>query len=83
MKKILRFSASWCNPCKMLEKNLAKVDIEIPIEYVDIDEQGELATQYSIRGVPTLVMVEADKEVKRVSGVLTVDELKAWVNMNV
>lgn len=78
MKKILRFSAEWCQPCKMLAKNIDAAGITLPIEYVDVDEQGDLAAQYKIRGVPTLVLVEGGQEVKRVSGVKTVDELRAW-----
>jgi thioredoxin-like negative regulator of GroEL len=78
MKKILRFSAEWCQPCKMLAKNIDAAGITLPIEYIDVDEQGDLAAQYKIRGVPTLVLVEGGQEVKRVSGVKTVDELRAW-----
>ena len=78
MKKILRFSAEWCQPCKMLAKNIDLAGIALPIEYVDVDEQGDLAAQYKIRGVPTLVLLEAGQEVKRVSGVKTVDELREW-----
>lgn len=78
MKKILRFSAEWCQPCKMLAKNIDAAGITLPIEYIDVDEQGDLAAQYKIRGVPTLVLVEGGQEVKRVSGVKSVDELRAW-----
>ena len=78
MKKILRFSAEWCQPCKMLAKNIDLAGIALPIEYVDVDEQGDLAAQYKIRGVPTLVLLEAGQEVKRVSGVKTADELREW-----
>ena len=78
MKKILRFSAEWCQPCKMLAKNIDAAGITLPIEYIDVDEQGDLTAQYKIRGVPTLVLVEGGQEVKRVSGVKTVDELRAW-----
>lgn len=79
MKKILKFSASWCQPCKMLSKNIENTQLDIPIEEIDIDEKTDLSVEYKIRGVPTLVMLEDGKEVKRVSGVKTVAELKAWV----
>lgn len=80
MKKILKFSASWCQPCKMLAKNLETAQLTIPVEEVDIDEKTDMSVEYKIRGVPTLVMLEDGKEVKRVSGVKSVDELKAWAN---
>lgn len=78
MKKILKFSASWCQPCKMLAKNLETAQLTVPVEEVDIDEKTDMSVEYKIRGVPTLVMLEDGKEVKRVSGVKSVDELKAW-----
>lgn len=80
MKKILRFSAEWCQPCKMLAKNLETANIETPIQYVNIDEESDLAAQYKIRGVPTLVLLENDVEVKRLVGVKTAAELQTWAN---
>lgn len=80
MKKILRFTASWCGPCKMLAKTLEDVDLGMPVEVVDIDENGALAQQYGVRGVPTLVMVEDDKEVKRQVGLVSASQLKEWGN---
>lgn len=78
MKKILKFSASWCQPCKMLAKNLETAQLTVPVEEIDIDEKTDMSVEYKIRGVPTLVMLEDGKEVKRVSGVKTAAELKEW-----
>ena len=77
--KVLRFTSSWCQPCKMLAKTLEDVDTRIPIEVIDIDENRELATNYGIRGVPTLVMIDGDVEVKRVSGMLMKNQLTEWL----
>ncbi len=77
--KVLRFTASWCQPCKMLEKTLEDVETQIPIEVIDIDENQGLAMDYGIRGVPTLVMLDGDIEVKRVSGVLMKNQLTEWL----
>ena len=79
-KKILRFSATWCQPCKMLAKNLETAQLEIPVEYVDIDSNVTLTDDYGIRGVPTLVLLDDGKEVSRLVGVKTADELKAWAS---
>lgn len=79
-KKILRFSATWCQPCKMLAKNLETAQLDIPVEYVDIDSNVTLTDDYGIRGVPTLVLLDDGKEVSRLVGVKTADELKAWAN---
>jgi thioredoxin 1 len=80
MKKILRFTASWCGPCKMLAKNLESVKSEMPIEVVDIDVHPEVATEFGIRGVPTLVMIEYGKENKRLVGMRSLKELEEWIN---
>ena len=77
--KVLRFTASWCQPCKMLAKTLEDVETQIPIEVIDIDENQELAMDYGIRGVPTLVMLDGDIEVKRVSGMLMKNQLTEWL----
>jgi thioredoxin 1 len=63
----------------MLAKTLEDVETQIPIEVIDIDENQELATQYGIRGVPTLVMIDGDVEVKRVSGMLMKNQLTEWL----
>ena len=62
----------------MLAKNLETAQLTVPVEEIDIDEKTDMSVEYKIRGVPTLVMLEDGKEVKRVSGVKSVDELKAW-----
>ena len=77
--KVLRFTASWCQPCKMLAKTLEDVDTRIPIEVIDIDENQQIAMDYGIRGVPTLVMIDGDIEVKRVSGMLMKNQLTEWL----
>jgi thioredoxin 1 len=71
--KALKFEASWCQPCKMLTKIMedASEQITVPVEKIDIDENMELAKQYGIRGVPTLVLVDDEgREIKRQSGVM-------------
>ena len=78
-RKLLRFTASWCQPCKMLAKTLEGITIEYPIEVIDIDENQDLAIQYGVRGVPTLVMLQDDVETKRIVGMQTEGFLKDWL----
>ena len=79
MKRVLRFTASWCGPCKSLAMNLENANLTIPIEVVDVDIHPEIAQEYGIRGVPTLVMMNENIEVKRLVGSKTINELQEWV----
>jgi len=78
--RVLRFTASWCQPCKMLAKTLEDVNTNVPIEVIDIDDNSELAKDYGIRGVPTMVMLDGDTEVKRLVGMSQKKELENWLN---
>jgi thioredoxin 1 len=80
MKKVVRFTASWCGPCKMLAKTLEDVQTNVPIEVIDIDAQPEVAAEFGIRGVPTLVMMEDNMATKRLVGNKTKQELEAFIN---
>jgi thioredoxin 1 len=81
MKKVIRFTASWCQPCKMLAKNLESVNTTVPIEVIDIDEDQETAIHYGIRGVPTLVMIDENNNVvKRLVGMQPLKALEDWIN---
>jgi len=80
MKRILRFTASWCQPCKSMSMMLEEIDTNIPIEVVDIDVHSDIAMDYGIRSVPTLVMKDGNIEVKRITGVKTKQQLTEWIN---
>lgn len=80
MKKLIKFSASWCQPCKALAGNMKYVDFgDVEVKEVDIDENFEEAQKFNIRGVPTLVLLEDDVEVKRTSGVLMADKIEEFI----
>jgi thioredoxin 1 len=79
MKKIYRFTASWCQPCKALAKNLEAANLEIPIEVIDIDVFEDVAVEYGIRSVPTLVLKDEGTQ-KRLIGVHTPEQIREWAN---
>lgn len=80
MKKVIRFTASWCQPCKALSMILNNIETNVPIEVVDIDEQTDVAIEYGIRGVPTLVMVEDGNVIKKMVGIQTEALVREWIN---
>ena len=69
---LLDFWASWCNPCKMMGQVLEEIAASNPdarIGKVDVDEQPELASQFGVMSIPTLVMFKNGKPVSTSVGV--------------
>jgi len=57
--KILKFSASWCAPCKVLETRMKDYK-DLPVENVDIEGDMPKSIKYKIARLPTLVLVDDD-----------------------
>ena len=80
MKKILRFTASWCQPCKTMSTMLEEIKPQMPFEVIDVDVSPEIAVDFGIRSVPTLVMMDETIEMKRLTGIKTKEQLTEWLN---
>jgi thioredoxin-like negative regulator of GroEL len=77
MKKVVRFSAHWCSPCKALEKQLANNNI-VCDSVIDIETDSDAAMKAAVRSVPTLIVYENDSVVRKfIGGPLKPDDLKA------
>jgi len=68
--EVLKFSATWCGPCRVLANTLKDVE---GITNIDIDKDRETPVKYGIRSVPTLVFLKDGKEVHRQSGNMPLD----------
>lgn len=81
MKRLLRFTASWCIPCRALALNLETANdiANLPIEVIDIDIMSDITADYGVRSVPTLVMLDGNTEIKRMSGNTSVEKLREWL----
>lgn len=85
MLKVIKFSASWCHPCKTYEPIFDKVQDKMKnenLEFVkcDVDQEDTMVEKYVIRNVPTTVIESDGKIVKRVSGVIKEEELESLIN---
>ena len=79
--RLVKFSADWCMPCKMLGKTLEGINVPYPLIEIDIDEKPDVAQEYKVRGVPTMVLLdENDVEVGRLVGVKTKAEIEEFIN---
>ena len=72
MKTAKYFSATWCGPCQTFKPIMNEIKSEGHyVEFIDVDENNELASKYGIRSVPTVVVEENGVEVDRVVGMQT------------
>ena len=76
---LVDFWASWCMPCKMMIPVLNEVAEEtqgkVTIAKVNVDEQKATAAKFGIRSIPTMILFQNGREVKRIVGVKTKDYL--------
>ena len=78
-KVLIDFFATWCGPCKMLGPVLENYSSGIKTIKVDVDEFDELAREYGVMSIPTLVLMEDGKEVKRNVGLINEDDLETFL----
>jgi thioredoxin 1 len=78
---LLDFHADWCGPCKMLEPIVEKLAAETPaaVGKIDVDELQEIAAEFQVRGVPTVVIYSGGEAVEQFAGVRGEDELRGLI----
>lgn len=69
---LVDFFATWCGPCKMLAPTLDAVAAEVAgrakVYKVDVDQSPDVATQYGVMSVPTLILFKGGQPVKQMVG---------------
>ncbi len=75
---LVDFWASWCGPCQMIGPVIEEIATEVTdakICKVDVDAQPELARQYKVLSIPTLMVFEGGELIKRESGAKSKEEI--------
>lgn len=79
---LVDFYADWCGPCQMLAPLLEDLDRQsnIKILKINVDELGDIARDFRVMSIPTLVVFKDGKMVKREMGYMPLERLKALVS---
>ncbi len=80
---VVDFWAEWCGPCKMIAPSLEEISTEmagkVKVAKVNIDENPEIAAQYGIRSIPTLMIFKGGEVADMKVGAAPKTALSAWI----
>jgi len=84
---VVDFWAEWCGPCKMIAPSLEEISEEmgdqVKIAKVNMDENPDLAAQYGVRSIPTLLMFKGGEPVAIQVGAAPKNQLASWISKEV
>ena len=76
---LVDFYATWCGPCKMMapivEELATELDGKVKVGKINVDENSDIAVEYNVMSIPTLIVFKNGKEEKRLVGVRDKEEL--------
>jgi thioredoxin 1 len=82
MKTVIKYEGSWCQPCKAYSPTFNRVASEVPgvnFQSIDVDSGDPRIIEHGIRNVPTTVVIDESGNVRKQSGVMSVEQLRAFI----
>lgn len=79
---LVDFYANWCGPCKMLSPVLEELENSrgVKVVKVDVDKNEEVARNYGVMSIPTLIMFKNGELVDKKVGYIPIELLSDWIN---
>ena len=78
---LVDFYADWCGPCKMMGQVLEEMD-NINVLKVNVDSYPNIAREYKVMSIPTLIIFKNSLEVKKNVGMMGKSELIEWLKID-
>ena len=79
---LIDFWASWCGPCKMLSPVIEEIAEEVTdfkVASCNVDDEMDLASEFGVQSIPTLVVIKNGEEADRSVGVISKEEILSLV----
>lgn len=77
--ELLKFEAEWCSPCDQQSSLLESFD-RVPVRPIDIDQNQQLANEYGVRSIPTMILLDGDEVVEMWTGVTQPHVIEEAIN---
>lgn len=82
MSNVLYFTADWCNPCQRTKPVAEELHAEgiVNFQFIDADSEVEMINKFSVKSIPTYILIKDGIEVKRMNGAKTRQDFLEFIS---